>query len=105
MSGGPPPGPPLGGLAASTTDWPVPAQAFSAAWIRAVSGGADSSAARNSSSVGAGSVAVSVWQVAGSVGWVMYRVSPVRDDCSWARLATVPPLAGATGSQPSPPAR
>jgi hypothetical protein len=83
----------------------VPAQAFSAAWIRAVSGGAASSAAGNSSSVGAGSVAVSVWQVAGSVGWLTCRVSPVREDCSWAKLATVVAVAGATGSQPSAPAR
>ena len=70
-----------------------------------MSGGAASSASGNSSPVGAGSVAVSVWQVAGSLGWLTRRVSPVRDDCSWARLATVPPVPGTTGSQPSLPAR
>jgi hypothetical protein len=55
-------------LAASSTAFPVPAQLFSADWMREVSGGADSALLLNSSLL-VDSVAVSVVQVDGMLGW------------------------------------
>src|SRR5450432_1923850 len=75
--------------AARTTDCPVLAQAVSAAWIRAVSGAADSSASLNVSLAGLGRAEVTVWQVAGTAGWVTFRVSPRAEDCWRAALAVV----------------
>lgn len=63
-------------LGASTTACPEPAHAFSADWMREVSGGVDSSALLNCSLLVA-SCAVSVWQVAGTLGWLTERLSPV----------------------------
>lgn len=63
-------------LGASTTACPEPAHAFSADWMREVSGGVDSSALLNCSLLVA-SCAVSVWQVAGTDGWLTERLSPV----------------------------
>src|ERR1035438_9088566 len=69
--------------AASRTAWPVPAQALSAAWIRAVSGASASSAALNSWLAGLGRAEVTVAQVPGTDGWVTGRVSPIADDWRW----------------------
>ena len=77
-------------LAASTTAFPVPLQLFSAAWIRAVSGGAASAAALNCSLLVA-RAALSVAQVAGTLGWDTFRLSPV------ARVRAEALLAGAPG--------
>ncbi len=64
-------------LTARTTAFPVPAQLFSADWMREVSGGEDSWALVNVRELGATSVALSVVQVPGRVGSVTVRWSPM----------------------------
>jgi hypothetical protein len=54
----------------------VPAHAFSADWMREVSGGVDSAELLNCSLLVA-SCALSVWHVAGTEGWETERLSPV----------------------------
>ncbi len=84
-------------LGASTTASPVPLQLFSADWIREVSGGAASALLLNCSLLVA-RVALSVAQVAGTLGWATARLSPVaRARLAAARLARPGRVAGRRG--------
>ena len=83
----------------------MPLQLFSADWIREVSGGEDSALLLNCSLLVA-RVALSVVQVAGTLGWATARLSPVaRVRLAAARLAGIAgwPAAAAAGSaKPAP---
>jgi hypothetical protein len=63
-------------LPVSSTALPVPVQAFSAAWMRAVSGLASSSADEKRRSV-AVSCPLRLSQTPGMLGWATVRASPV----------------------------